>query len=96
MQTGIWLQAMQQLTGINFIFYYGTTFFQQSGIQNPFLITIATNGASRATRPMPLTPSVVNVGMTVPGILLIDRLGRRTLLLWGAVGMCACENCPRR
>lgn len=43
-QTGIWLQAMQQLTGINFIFYYGTTFFQQSGIQNPFLITIATNG----------------------------------------------------
>lgn len=76
-QTGIWLQAMQQLTGINFIFYYGTTFFQQSGIENPFLITIATN--------------VVNVGMTVPGILLIDRLGRRTLLLWGAVGMCFCE-----
>ncbi|GAA95166.1 uncharacterized protein L969DRAFT_53148 [Mixia osmundae IAM 14324] len=75
--TGIFLQAMQQLTGINFIFYYGTTFFQRSGISNPFLITIATN--------------VVNVGMTVPGILLVDRAGRRWLLIYGAIGMCVCE-----
>jgi SP family sugar:H+ symporter-like MFS transporter len=50
---GIFLQAWQQLTGINFIFYYGTTFFKSSGISQPFLITIATN--------------VVNVGMTIPG-----------------------------
>ncbi|QRW17038.1 Sugar (and other) transporter [Rhizoctonia solani] len=48
-----------QLTGINFIFYYGTTFFQNSGIKNPFLITIATN--------------VVNVGMTIPGIYSSTR-----------------------
>jgi sugar porter (SP) family MFS transporter len=75
--TGIFIQAMQQLTGINFIFYYGTTFFQASGIQKPFLITVATN--------------VVNVGMTVPGIWGIERFGRRSLLLWGAVGMCICE-----
>ncbi|GAA94989.1 uncharacterized protein L969DRAFT_53321 [Mixia osmundae IAM 14324] len=75
--TGIFLQAMQQLTGINFIFYYGTTFFQRSGISNPFLITIATN--------------VVNVGMTVPGIMLVDRLGRRWMLIYGAIGMCICE-----
>jgi hypothetical protein len=27
------------LTGINFIFYYGTTFFKASGISNPFLIS---------------------------------------------------------
>jgi hypothetical protein len=75
--TGMALQAWQQLTGINFIFYFGTTFFKQSGIQNPFLITIATN--------------VVNVGMTVPGILAVDRVGRRNLLLIGAAGMCLCE-----
>ncbi|KAF8757936.1 MFS monosaccharide transporter [Rhizoctonia solani] len=55
--TGIFLQAWQQLTGINFIFYYGTTFFQNSGIKDPFLITIATN--------------VVNVGMTVPVLAII-------------------------
>ncbi|KAG9091559.1 hypothetical protein FRC07_011828, partial [Ceratobasidium sp. 392] len=75
--TGIFLQAWQQLTGINFIFYYGTTFFVRSGINNPFLITIATN--------------VVNVGMTVPGIWAIDRVGRRRLLLIGAAGMIVCE-----
>ncbi|KAG9029313.1 hypothetical protein FRB95_005477 [Tulasnella sp. JGI-2019a] len=75
--TGIFIQAMQQLTGINFIFYYGTTFFQRSGIKDPFLITIATN--------------VVNVGMTIPGIYLVDKAGRRSLLLIGAVGMLVCE-----
>jgi SP family sugar:H+ symporter-like MFS transporter len=37
--TGIFLQAWQQLTGINFIFYYGTTFFQNSGIKDAFLIS---------------------------------------------------------
>ncbi|SCV69442.1 BQ2448_2462 [Microbotryum intermedium] len=72
--TGIGLQALQQLTGINFIFYYGTTFFQNAGITNPFLITVATN--------------VVNVGMTVPGMWAVDRAGRRPLLLIGAAGMC--------
>ena len=25
------------------------------------------------------------------GIQLIDRVGRRRLLLWGAIGMCVCE-----
>ncbi|KAF8316829.1 general substrate transporter [Clavulina sp. PMI_390] len=75
--TGIFLQAWQQLTGINFIFYYGTTFFKNSGISDPFLISVATN--------------VVNVGSTIPGILAVDRVGRRNLLLWGAAGMCFCE-----
>lgn len=75
--TGIGLQAFQQLTGINFIFYYGTTFFQSSGIKNSFVISLATN--------------IVNVGATIPGILLVELLGRRTLLLSGAAGMCVSE-----
>ncbi|KAG7664396.1 uncharacterized protein J8A68_002069 [[Candida] subhashii] len=70
---GVVIQALQQLTGINFIFYYGTQFFQRSGIKNPFLIQLATN--------------IVNVGMTVPGIALIELLGRRNLLLGGSVVM---------
>jgi hypothetical protein len=65
------------LTGIsfavNFIFYYGTQFFKNSGISNPFVITIATN--------------VVNVGMTVPGMFAIDKLGRRFLMIYGAIAM---------
>lgn len=61
----------------SFIFYFSTTFFLQSGIKNPFVVSIATN--------------VVNVGMTVPGIWGVERFGRRRLLLVGAVGMCICE-----
>ncbi len=75
--TGIFIQAWQQLTGINFIFYFGTTFFTNAGIHNPFLISIAT--------------STVNVGMTLPGIWGVERYGRRRLLLVGAVGMTVCE-----
>ena len=71
--TGIGLQALQQLTGCNFIFYYGTTFFENSGISNSFIITIATD--------------VVNVGMTFPGMYAVDRAGRRFLLLLGAAVM---------
>lgn len=75
--TGILIQGWQQLTGINFIFYYGTTFFTNSGIHDPFLISVATN--------------IVNVFMTLPGMWGVERFGRRRLLLVGAVGMCICE-----
>jgi sugar porter (SP) family MFS transporter len=75
--TGIAIQGWQQLTGINFIFYYGTTFFKRAGISNPFLITIATN--------------IVNVFMTLPGMWGVEKFGRRTLLLYGAAGMAICE-----
>ncbi|KAF8637574.1 hypothetical protein AX17_002643 [Amanita inopinata Kibby_2008] len=75
--TGIFIQAWQQLTGINFIFYYGTTFFKNAHISDPFLITIATN--------------IVNVFMTLPGLYGVERFGRRRLLLIGAAGMAVCE-----
>ncbi|KAH3682675.1 hypothetical protein WICPIJ_006338 [Wickerhamomyces pijperi] len=77
MITGIFLQAFQQLTGINFVFYFGPTFFKNSGIKNEFLITIATN--------------VVNVGSTIPGIFLVEVIGRRAMLLYGAAGMAISE-----
>ncbi|KAK9452500.1 general substrate transporter [Dipodascopsis uninucleata] len=41
--TGCFLQALQQLTGINFIFYYGTQFFKNSGFKNSFVISLITN-----------------------------------------------------
>jgi sugar porter (SP) family MFS transporter len=70
---GIFLQMFQQLTGVNFIFYYGTTFFQQSGIKKPFIINVAT--------------SVVNVGTTPISWYTIEKFGRRPLLLYGALLM---------
>ncbi|TAQ87376.1 hypothetical protein B7494_g4302 [Chlorociboria aeruginascens] len=73
LMTGCFLQGLQQLTGINFIFYYGTQYFKNSGIKNPFVITMIT--------------SAVNVASTLPGLYAIDKWGRRPLLFWGAIGM---------
>lgn len=75
--TGIALQALQQLTGVNFIFYYGTSYFTQSGISNPFIVSVIT--------------SCVNVASTIPGLYLVESWGRRPLLLFGAVGMSVCQ-----
>ncbi|KAJ5592219.1 hypothetical protein N7537_009123 [Penicillium hordei] len=71
--TGCCLQGLQQLSGINFIIYYGTQFFKNSGFKNEFIITLIIN--------------CVNVGSTVPGLYAIDKWGRRPVLLLGAVGM---------
>lgn len=71
--TGMALQGLQQLTGINFIFYYGTQYFKNSGIQDAFTIQMIT--------------SCINVVSTLPGLWAVDKFGRRPLLLWGAVGM---------
>jgi sugar porter (SP) family MFS transporter len=75
---GTSLQMMQQWTGINFIFYFGTTFFQELGtISNPFLIQLIT--------------TLVNVCSTPISFWIIERYGRRPILIWGAVGMVVCE-----
>jgi SP family sugar:H+ symporter-like MFS transporter len=73
LMTGCLLQSLQQLTGINFIFYYGTSFFKNSGIKNPFVTSMIT--------------AAVNVGSTFPGLYLVETWGRRRLLLFGAIGM---------
>lgn len=41
--TGCLLQALQQLSGVNFIFYYGTAYFTRAGFQDPFIIQVITN-----------------------------------------------------
>jgi MFS family permease len=75
---GISLQMMQQWTGINFIFYFGTTFFQElKTIHNPFLISLVT--------------TLVNVCSTPISFYTIEKYGRRSILIWGAIGMVVCE-----
>lgn len=51
--TGCLLQSLQQLTGVNFIFYYGTSYFKSAGFSDAFVITMIT--------------SAVNVASTFPG-----------------------------
>lgn len=65
---------MQQWTGVNFIFYFGTRFFQQLGtISDPFLISLIT--------------TLVNVCATPISFWTIERFGRRPLLIYGGMGM---------
>ena len=73
MWTGMGVQFFQQCSGINFIFYYGVNFFLSTGIHNYYLMSFITY--------------LVNVIFTIPGIMLIDVVGRRPLLFWGGVGM---------
>ncbi|KAI0173580.1 hexose transporter [Hypoxylon sp. FL1284] len=75
--TGCGLQMLQQLTGINFIMYYGTTFFTSAGVSDPFLISLVMN--------------VINVVSTVPGLFVVETWGRRKLLMVGALGMACCQ-----
>ncbi|CAI7279897.1 CPS_collapsed_G0017460.mRNA.1.CDS.1 [Saccharomyces cerevisiae] len=39
-QIGIVIQSLQQLTGCNYFFYYGTTIFNAVGMQNSFETSI--------------------------------------------------------
>lgn len=75
---GTSLQMMQQWTGVNFVFYFGTTFFQQLGtIDDPFLISMIT--------------TIVNVLSTPFSFYAMEKIGRRPLLIWGALGMVICQ-----
>jgi MFS family permease len=62
---------------VNFIFYYGTSYFTSSGIKNSFVVSMIT--------------SAVNVGSTFPGLYMVEKWGRRPLLLFGAAGMAVCQ-----
>lgn len=72
---GIALSAFQQLVGINVIFYYGTTLWEAVGFtaENSLQINVFSG--------------VINIVATVVAILLVDRVGRKPLLLAGSLGM---------
>ena len=75
--TGCTLQMLQQLTGINFIMYYSTTFFDGAGVESPYTKSLILN--------------LINVFSTIPGLLVIEQWGRRKLLMIGAAGMAVCQ-----
>jgi SP family sugar:H+ symporter-like MFS transporter len=72
---GIMLAVFQQLVGINVIFYYGSTLWQLAGFteQDSLMINIV-SGA-------------VSIAACFLTIALIDRIGRKPLLLIGSAGM---------
>ncbi|HZJ05351.1 MAG TPA: sugar porter family MFS transporter [Nocardioidaceae bacterium] len=72
---GILLSVFQQFVGINVIFYYSTVLWQAVGYgeSEALLITVIT--------------SVTNIAVTVVAISLIDKVGRKPLLIVGSSGM---------
>jgi sugar porter (SP) family MFS transporter len=69
---GVGLQILGQATGVNTVIYYAPTIFKHAGLGSSAAI-LATVGVG-----------VVNMVMTVVGMNLVDRIGRRRLLLIGA------------
>ncbi|TDZ80693.1 sugar porter family MFS transporter [Mycobacteroides salmoniphilum] len=72
---GVALAVFQQLVGINVIFYYSNVLWQAVGFgeTSSFTITVIT--------------SITNIATTLVAIALIDRVGRKPLLLIGSAGM---------
>jgi SP family sugar:H+ symporter-like MFS transporter len=72
---GIIVSSLQQLVGINIVFYYGATLWQAAGFaeSEALLVNVITG--------------LTNILSTFVAIALVDRVGRRPLLLAGSVGM---------
>jgi MFS transporter, SP family, galactose:H+ symporter len=75
---GVGLAVFQQVTGINTIIYYAPQIFQQAGLDSATTALAATIGIG-----------VINVLSTLIAIWLVDRIGRKPLLLAGVAGMIA-------
>lgn len=71
---GVSLAVLQQFTGINVVFYYGSVLWQAAGFtEADALFTNVINGS-------------VNIAFTLLAIYLIDKVGRKPLLKYGALG----------
>ena len=78
MTIGIVVGILQQISGINAVFFYAPMIFEQSGI-----------GANAAFMQAALV-GLVNLVFTVVAMAVIDRFGRRPLLIFGLSGIAAC------
>jgi SP family arabinose:H+ symporter-like MFS transporter len=75
---GVSVAILQQVTGINSVFFYAPMIFEQSGI------------GTDASFMQAVLVGLVNLVFTVLAILFIDRLGRRPLLGAGLTGIAVC------
>jgi sugar porter (SP) family MFS transporter len=72
---GTLIAAFQQITGINAVIMFAPDIFQAAG------------SAKGDSLMMAMVVGMVNFLMTIFALWLVDKKGRKTLLLWGAVGM---------
>jgi SP family sugar:H+ symporter-like MFS transporter len=72
---GIGLAVFQQLVGINVVFYYGATLWEAVGFSEDY--ALQTN----------ILSGVLSIAACLATIALVDRIGRKPLLLMGSAGM---------
>ncbi len=75
---GISVAVLQQITGINSVFFYAPMIFEQSGI------------GTDASFMQAILVGITNLVFTIVAMTLIDRLGRRPLLGFGLAGIAVC------
>lgn len=75
---GLAVAVLQQITGINSVFFYAPMIFEQSGI------------GTDASFMQAVLVGLVNLVFTIVAMLLIDRVGRRPLLCAGLAGITLC------
>jgi len=74
---GIGLAALQQLVGINVVFYYGAVLWQAVGFsESDALLINVLSGA-------------ISIAACLVALAIIDKIGRKPLLKWGSIGMTA-------
>lgn len=78
MMVGIVLALFSQITGINAIIYYAPEIFKSIGF------------ASGSALTQTFIIGIVNTLFTFVALWLVDRAGRKKLLLWGVTGMIIC------
>lgn len=72
---GVVLAVIQQITGVNTVIYFAPTVLEQAGL------------GSQAALLAFVVVGLTNVVLTIVAIRLLDRVGRRPLLLFGTAGM---------
>ncbi|MDH3711570.1 MAG: sugar porter family MFS transporter [Cyclobacteriaceae bacterium] len=75
---GIIVAVVQQITGINSVFFYAPIIFEQSGI------------GTDASFVQAIFVGLTNLVFTLVAIALIDKLGRKPLLAFGVTGIAIC------
>jgi sugar porter (SP) family MFS transporter len=72
---GVFIQIWSQLTGMNVMMYYITYIFKMAGLTGSAVLTYSS------------IQYIINVVMTIPALYFIDKLGRRSVFLFGSTLM---------
>lgn len=77
---GCWIMIFQQFTGINAVLYYAPQIFQTFGFTSVTTDLLATG-----------VTGIFQIVFTLPAVFFLDRFGRKSFLITGAIGMCICH-----